>query len=139
MLRVCSGLFLSLIRSPHGKILNMKVGVRNSIYKFRLETFSFRTSERKIRSAASDSMKLPKCKTAYTFLAKHTEAFHRTVFVHMFEAVFSSIRSPHGKTSNTKVGVCHILYKFRLEIILFRTSERKIRSAVTDGSKLETC
>ena len=66
-----------------------------------------------------------------------TEAFHRTVFVHMFEAVFSSIRSPHGKTSNTKVRVCHILYKFRLESFSFRMSERKILSVVVDSLKLE--
>src|ERR1043165_7374857 len=71
--------------------------------------------------------------------AKHTEAFHRTVFVHMFEAVFSSIRSPHEKTSNTKVGVCHVLYKFCLETFSFWTSEREIRSAVSDSLKLENC
>src|ERR1051325_6688012 len=51
------------------------------------------------------------------------DAFHRTVFVRMFETVFSLIRSPHGKTPNMKDEVCRVLYKFRLETFLFRTSE----------------
>ena len=126
LLCACPGLFLSLIRSPHGRTLNMKVGVCHALYKFRSRTFSFQTSERRIWSAVVDGLKLPKYELVYAFFAMHTEAFYRTVFVHMFEVVFFSIRSSHGKTPNMKVGVCHILYKFRLETFSFRTSERKI-------------
>ena len=61
----------------------------------------------------------------------------------MFGAVFSSIRSPHGETSNTKDEVCRVLYKFCLETFSFRTSElgdtgrRKWRREV--GNCRKTC
>src|ERR1044072_6398391 len=101
----CSGLFSSLIRSPHGKVPNMNVGVRNSIYKFRLETFSFRTSELEDTERRSLQFEVVKTQDSMHISCQVVDAFLRTVFVRMFGTVFSSIRSPHEKTPNIEVGV----------------------------------
>src|ERR1051325_10808601 len=96
----CSGLFSSLIRSPHGKVPNMKVGVRNSIYKFRLETFLFRTTELEDTEHRKCQYEVVKMQDSTSISCQAMDAFHRTVFVRMFGVVFSLIRSPRENTEH---------------------------------------